>query len=93
MTLFITSTYLLTLVYFCLLEVGLEEGQSGPRLPYSHPLHKSLGYFLIPLLIVVFVLVHETICIIMMGSTHHTSNPVIYIPLVSPTTIDVVTIN
>ena len=40
MTLFITS------INFCLPEVDLEEGQGGPRLLYSHPIHKSLGYFL-----------------------------------------------
>ena len=56
-----------------------------------HSLQKILGYLLthalIPLLSVIFSLAHETICILylMAGSTHHTPNPVIYIPLVRPT--------
>ena len=78
MTLFITSIYMLILVYFCLPGVDIEEYQSDSRLRYSHPLHKILEYFLtyalIILLIVIFALAHETICILypMIGSTHHT---------------------
>ena len=34
------------LCLFCLPEVDLVEGQSDSRLPYFHPLHKILGYFL-----------------------------------------------
>ena len=68
MTQFITSICMLILGYLCLPEVDLEEGQSGHRLLYFHPLHKTLGYFLsyalIPLLSVIFALAHEAICIL-----------------------------
>ena len=68
MTLFITSIHMFILVYFCLPKMDLEEGQSGPILPYSHPLYKSLGYFLtyalISILCVICALAYETICIL-----------------------------
>ena len=51
---------MLILVYACLPEVDLEEGQSYPIDPVFHPLQKILGYLLanalVPLLCVIFAL-------------------------------------
>ena len=66
--------------------MDLEDGQSCPR-PHIPPTSEMLGilfnlrYTLISLSRVIFALAHETICILylMVGLTHHTRNPVIYI--------------
>ena len=75
------------LIYLYLPEVDLEEGQTILD-PVFQTLQKIFGtYALITLLRLIFALAHETICILylMVGSTHHIPNPVIYVPLVSPT--------
>ena len=57
MTLFITS------INFCLPEVDLEEGKGGPRLLYSHPIHKSLVNLCTNFIVKCnFALAHENIC-------------------------------
>ena len=88
--LLITTICMLILIYLCLPEVDLGKGQNclTPCIP---PTSKNLGIFvnllLIPLLKAIFALAHKAICTLylMVGSTHHTFNPIIYIPLVSPT--------
>ena len=78
------------LTYLCLPKVNLEEGQSGP-IPHIPSTLENLGIFVNlrtnSIIKCNFTLAHETICILylMVGSTHHTSNPVIYIPLVNHT--------
>ena len=57
----------------------------------DHPLQKILRYLLTHTLILlfsaIFALAHDTFCILylIVGSTHYTPNPVIYISLISPT--------
>ena len=86
MALFIISTYM----FICLVLFM----RGGFRGGIFHPLQKILGHFLtyvlIPLLSVIFALALGTNLYVMIGSTHHTPNPVIYIPWVSPTLVDIV---
>ena len=77
-------THLYVYFSFFIPEMGLEEGQSNPDLcipPYSENPNLCTN-----------CIVKCNVCAstwsilyLMVGSTHHTSNPVIYIPLVSLT--------
>ena len=69
------------LIYLCLPEADLKEGQSYPRphIPatseYSYILGYLLSYALILLLSVNFALAHETICILYLMVRHTTPQP------------------
>ena len=63
----LSPIYVFILIYFCLPDVDLEEGQSGSRFHIpttSINLRIFLTYALIPLLSIIFVLAHETICVL-----------------------------